>query len=311
MADEKQVSKLAKDTAERADKIFKSAEELCDRLKEEYQKALEDIQRSVADFYMRYATENGMTYAQAVKYLSKVELNRYRRTLEDLKDIVDIKDEVLMAELDILAAKERVTRLEGLMAGIKTELARLEGTTEDSLHKHLAATFKESYAGAAAGLEGIVGVKASFATINPALIEETIRFPWSGQSFSEIIWKDSNKLAWELKSELVQGFIKGTSAHKMSSNLAKRMDNSFRNAQRVVMTESAHVLNQASLMSYADNGVEKIRFLAVLDGKTSSICFNLHWDVIPIEIAVTGKNIPPLHPHCRSTIIPVLDDEEE
>lgn len=311
MADEKQVSKLAKDTAERADKIFKSAEELCDRLKEEYQKALEDIQRSVADFYMRYATENGMTYAQAVKYLSKVELNRYRRTLENLKDIVDIKDEVLMAELDILAAKEKVTRLEGLMAGIKTELARLEGTTEDSLHKHLAATFKESYTGAAAGLEGIVEVKASFAMINPTLIEETIRFPWSGQSFSENIWNDSSKLARELKREIVQGFIKGTSAHKMSSNLAKRMGNSYDNAQRVVMTETAHVLNKASLMSYADNGVKSVEFLAVLDGKTSSICFNLNGDVIPIEIAVPGKNIPPLHPHCRSTIIPVLDDEEE
>lgn len=310
MADDKHISKIARDTAKRADKTFQTAEEFCGRLKEEYQKALEDIQRNVADFYMRYAAENGMTYAEAVKYLSKVELKKYRNTLEKFKDIVDIKDEALMAELNILAAKEKVTRLESLMASIKTELARLESVTESSLEKHLKDTFKESYTGAAAGLKDIVEVKTSFSMINPTLIEETIRFPWSGQNFSEILWNDTNKLTRELKSELVQGFIKGTSAHKMSSNLAKRMGNSYANAQRVVMTETAHVLNKASLMSYADNGVEKVEFLAVLDGRTSSICFNLNGDEIPIEIAVPGKNIPPLHPHCRSTIIPVVDDIE-
>lgn len=310
MADEKQVSKIANDAAERAGKIFQSGEVLCGSLQEEYQKALDDIQKSVADFYMRYAAENGMTYAEAVKYLSKLELKKYRRTLEEFAGIVNTKDEVLMAQLDLLAAKEKVTRLEGLMAGIKTELARLGETTESGLEKHLKDTFMESYTGAAAGLKGIMEVKASFSMINPTLIEETINFPWSGQSFSENIWNNTDKLAKELKRELVQGFIKGTSAHKMSANLAKSMGKAYGNAQSVVMTESAHVLNKASLMSYADNGVKSVELLAVLDYKTSSICFNLNGDIIPIEIAVVGKNIPPFHPHCRTITIPVLDDIE-
>jgi SPP1 gp7 family putative phage head morphogenesis protein len=142
------------------------------------------------------------------------------------------------------------------------------------------------------------------------LIEETVKFPWSGESFSEIIRGDSNKLARNLKSELTQGFIKGTSVQKMSSNIAKRMDNSYKNALRVVRTETAHVLNKAALMSYEEMGVTHIEFLAVMDGRTSAICFSLNGDIIPIKDAVIGVNTPPLHPNCRSTVIPVVDDED-
>lgn len=308
MTDKNNKEKLLKDTTERVSKSFDKADELSDSLKEEYQKALDDIQKEVAAFYMRYGSENGVTYSAAIKKLSKVDLKKYKSSIEEYSKYLDINDVGLMAELDIAAAKAKVIRLEGLIADIQIELIKLESVKQIKITKHLTDTFRDNYIGATAGLKGIVEAKASFAKINPKLIEETINFPWSGDSFSNIIWNDTNKLARELKSELVQGFIKGTSAHKMSSNLAKRMGTSYKNAQRVVMTESAHVLNKASLMSYADNDVEMVEFLAVLDSRTSSLCFNLNGDIMDIADAVPGKNMPPLHPHCRSTIIPVIED---
>lgn len=303
--------KLAEDTVTRVNKSFGQSEKLCINLRDEYQKALDTIQKEVDAFYTRYADKNGLTYKVAMEQLSRVDLRKYRRDFEEYSKFLDITDVELMAELDIYAAKEKVTRLEGLMTSIRLEVKKLEDLQKTKLKKQLNAVFEDNYIGAASGLTGIVEARASFAMINPSLIEETINFPWSGDNFSNIIWNDTNKLARELKKELTQGFIKGTSAHKMSANIAKRMETSYANAQRVVMTESAHVLNKASLMSYADNGVRQVEFLAVLDSRTSSICFNLNGDIMDIEDAVPGKNMPPLHPHCRSTIVPVIEDEED
>ena len=301
-------NKLAEEVVERTSNSFDRAEELGAALQKEYMDALNQLQKDVSDFYVRFGTENGMTYSAAVKHLSKVELRTFRNKLEEYTKLIDEGDVQLLAEIKDLVAKEKVTRLEGLMVDIRTELVKLGVFEQEGLHEHLTSTFKENYIGATAGIRGIAEVKASFAKFSTKLIEETIKFPWSGESFSDIIWGNSNQLAVELKRELTQGFIKGSSIQKMSSNIAKRMDNSYKNAMRVVRTESAHVLNKSAIMSYADAGVENVEFLAVMDGKTSAICFNLNGDIIPLKDAVPGVNMPPLHPNCRSTILPVLDD---
>lgn len=300
--------KLSKSITERVDKSFDKADDICIQLKQAYKKALDEIEKDVASFYMHYASDNGMTYAAATQYLSKFESKKYIDMVKDISKLLETKDAAFIAELNTIALKEKITRLEGLIASIKLELVKLESAQETKMHQHLVNIFTDNYVGAAVGIKGEVEAKALFSSINPTLIEETISFPWSGESFSNIIWGDTNKLAAELKRELTQGFIKGTSAHKMSSNLAKKMENSYKNAQRVVMTETAHVLNKASLIAYKDIGVEKVEFLAVLDKRTSSLCFNLNGDIIEIKDAISGKNLPPLHPHCRSTIIPVLED---
>lgn len=303
-------NKLASEIVERTSGSFDKAEELGEVLKNEYMTALNQLQKDVADFYTRYGSDNGMTYADAVRHLSKVELRPFREKLEEYTRLIDAGDVELLAEIKALDVKEKITRLENLMLDIRTELVKLGVSEDELLQRHLVDTFKVNYIGSYAGIKGIVQATASFAKINPVLIEETVKFPWSGESFSEIIWGNSNKLARDLKSELTQGFIKGTSVQKMSSNLAKKMDNSYKNALRVVRTESAHVLNKAAIMSYADMGVTHVEFMAVLDGRTSAVCFSLNGDIISIEEVVVGVNTPPLHPNCRSTVLPVIDDED-
>ncbi|MCX7842292.1 MAG: hypothetical protein N2489_04375, partial [Clostridia bacterium] len=160
--------KLIDDTVKRANKTFDKAEELCTRLKDEYSKALEDIQKEVADFYMKYAENNSITYTEAVRALSKAGLNKYRNTLEKFKEVIDINDVGLMAELDAAAAKTKVSRLEGLAASIRLELAKLQAARQDGLEKHLEDTFKLNYEGAVAGIEDIIDIKSSFSMINPS-----------------------------------------------------------------------------------------------------------------------------------------------
>jgi SPP1 gp7 family putative phage head morphogenesis protein len=58
-----------------------------------------------------------------------------------------------------------------------------------------------------------------------------------------------------------------------------------------------------------DSGVvEKYEFLAAIDSRTSKLCRDKDGKVFKLKDSKVGVNFPPLHPHCRSTIIPVLKD---
>ncbi len=297
-----------------ADDTFKKAEKLGVILQDEYIYTLEEMQKSIADFYRKYAKETGMTYQDAVKYLSNVELKPFRHKIKKYTQLINNGDLGLLERLRALDTKEKITRLESLIAEINIELYKLTSANENALTEHLTELCKNTYEGVANILEGNPHLKTSFGKLNTSLINETINinFPWSGESFSEALWGNTQKLSREVKRELVRGFTRGSTVPKMASNLSKTMERSYKDALRVVRTESAYVLNKTSLQSYSDSGVvTAVEFLAVLDGNTSALCFNLNGDVILLDKAVPGENIPPLHPNCRSTTIPVIDDTEE
>ena len=53
--------------------------------------------------------------------------------------------------------------------------------------------------------------------------------------------------------------------------------------------------------------MEKYRFDAVLDKKTSEKCRDLDGKVFLLKDAEEGKNYPPMHPNCRSLAVAVID----
>lgn len=77
---------------------------------------------------------------------------------------------------------------------------------------------------------------------------------------------------------------------------------------RTVRTVRSHIANQAYLSSYNKIGFEYVRFVSVLDGRTSKLCASLDGSIW--EINDPAKRVPPLHPHCRSILVPVEKDGE-
>ena len=74
----------------------------------------------------------------------------------------------------------------------------------------------------------------------------------------------------------------------------------------MVRTSLQHVAASARMTLWEQNAdiVEEVEFLAVLDGRTSTLCRSLSGRRFPV-----GKGpIPPLHIACRSTMVPVLND---
>ena len=118
-------------------------------------------------------------------------------------------------------------------------------------------------------------------------------------------------LAEALDDTLIKGLAKGQSYDQMAKALSERMGSSEKQAYRLIVTESARMDNQALLDQYKERGVSKYQFLATLDNRTSEICRSMDGLVFNIEDAEIGLNVPPLHPYCRSRIVPYMEEGEE
>jgi len=72
---------------------------------------------------------------------------------------------------------------------------------------------------------------------------------------------------------------------------------------RAVRTMSNALYNKAMKKTYDFVGVEFFRFQAIIDNRTSEVCREMNGQIL------TSNNVsswtPPLHPHCRSRLVPV------
>ena len=82
-------------------------------------------------------------------------------------------------------------------------------------------------------------------------------------------------------------------------------------ARRLVRTETTCVANMAELYGYKELDIDEYEFSACLDSRTSDLCRELDGKVFKRNSAQAGVNLPPMHPFCRSTTLPVLPSEED
>ena len=279
-----------------------------------------EIENHIAKLYAKYqqeVTKLGIDKIQANKLLRGTEykewrydIGKYVEEIEKLKKSNPIEFRKMSVELETLAYKSRISRLDNLKAGIDYELIQSGEKIKGKVTDTLADVYEDTYTSFVEDLNFKKGVISS-STIKMALEQE-----WSGANYSSRIWSNIDNLAKAIKNEVIVGLNRGVNYRTMSQNIAKKFDTSYKNAERLVRTETAHIQNQATLMGYKDSGVVKYEFLAVLDSRTSHTCASLNGEVFKTENAMEGENYPPMHPNCRSTTVPyeysdVFSDEPE
>ena len=281
-----------------------------------------EIENKIAQLYAKYqqeVTKLGIDKIQANKLLRGIEykewrydIGKYVEEIEKLKKSNPVEFRKMSVELETLAYRSRISRLDSLKAGVDYELIQAGEKIKDKVTDTLADVYEDTYTSFVEDLNFKKGVISS-STIKMALEQE-----WSGANYSSRIWSNIDNLAKAIKNEVVVGLNKGINYRTMSQNISKKFDTSYKNAERLVRTETAHIQNQATLMGYKDSGVVKYEFLAVLDSRTSHTCASLNGEVFKTENAMEGENYPPMHPRCRSTTVPyeyadsdVFSDEPE
>lgn len=128
-----------------------------------------------------------------------------------------------------------------------------------------------------------------------------------------------SKIAESARQKVEYAIREGISSGKTNQEIVQRIRGTKRlnyedglltssktDIDRTVRTVRSHVANQAYLNSLNQIGFEYIRLVATLDGRTSKLCASL--DGAVWEINDPAKRVPPLHPNCRSILVPVEKD---
>lgn len=288
-------------------KSLKDVDKLDKLLVREYKKSIKSIEKEISHLYDKYAKDNKLSYFEANKNLMSDEFKVWRM---DLKDYIKASkgDEKLLLELNTLAMKSRISRLEEMLYQCDKYIDELYETSYSGTTKLLTDTLASSYYETIYDTQKYVGVGTSFAHVDNKMVKEVLSFPWSGLDYSSRIWNNRGQLKKVIHSEITQMIIRGEASLSISKRVAKKMDTSLFNARRLINTEHAYVCSQGDKMAYEELEVDKYQYVATLDRRTSTKCQSLDGKIFNTKDSTVGLNCPPLHCFCRSTTVPYIDD---
>jgi SPP1 gp7 family putative phage head morphogenesis protein len=295
---------------EKLNKGIKDCNKLAKELQSQYKKAGKEIEKEINNLFEKYAKDNQLTYAEATKYLTGEEFKEWRTDIKGYLKMIEDNPELLL-ELNTLAMKSRITRLEALQYEVDKQLNKLAITTEKETEELLTDTLKDNYNRNIYNISKKTGFLANFSGINNKTIERILSYEWSGNNYSGRIWNNKQQLSKTIKEEIIQMLIRGESSKKVSQRVATRMNASYKNAVRLVQTEHSYVMEQANKITYEDLKVEKYQFLATPDERTCKVCGNLDLKIFNVKDMIPGKNCSPLHPSCRCTSLLYYEDEDD
>lgn len=282
-------------------------------IERQYKEAQKQLQGQIARWYQRFATNNGISLAEARQYLKGADLKEFKWDVQEY--IKYGQDNALnsgwMKELENASAKYHISKLEALKVQTQHSLEVMYAKQFGTMHGALSDAFESGYYHTAYELQHGFNVGWDIAGLDQAQIEKVLAKPWAadGYNFSERIWGNKNKLISEVHNELSRNIMLGADPQKAIDSLAKKMNTSKNNAGRLVMTEEAYFSSAAQKDCFESLGVEQYEIVATLDSHTSDICRSLDGKHFPMKDYQPGVTAPPFHVYCRSTTVPYFDEQ--
>lgn len=204
------------------------------------------------------------------------------------------------------ANQSALTRSRGLFEQIGEQIKALGQKEQITFRQGLSNIYTDQFLRQVYDLGQSITVKANFNRLNPALIQKTLDYPWSGAMFSDRLWQDKERLGRNLRVGLTQSMILGEGIPQITDRINKGIDTARYNAERVARTETKRVTYCAHDDVYKDTGVEELKYRCA-NGGDSRTCQYCRAD--------NGKTFKrgeeptlPRHPNCRCVYIPVVSD---
>ncbi|MGU8470233.1 minor capsid protein [Clostridium perfringens] len=310
---------------ERLELIDISVDERIEEIKGIMSDAVDKIEHDIFKLYQKYGKDNELKYQDTLFYLTDNERKEFQKDLkyyvETFRD--ESKAKTYKSELQALSTRARVKRLEALKANIQIQATELERLLTDKIPSTFNSIYQDSYffnLYSQCLYTNNLGLR--FDIPSPNIIRELLNNPWSGKNYSEKVWNIANNFNYKLDNVVTAGLIKGEHPNIIAKNLrdaalgkrdktGKLKGGQLFECKRLVRTEAAFIVEQATKKSYDDNNVKEYEYLATLDFKTSFICRSLDGKVFKVKDSITGVNYPPMHCFCRSTTVPVIKWEGE
>ena len=277
------------------------------QLEKSFEQSKREIQANINNFYLRYAKENKLSFAEAQLKLSKAEIGE----LQDFIDLAKANMGKYNLELNNMSIRARITRYEALQKQIDAQLQQLYAIEyQYKAEELLKEIYSDSYYKTWFNIDQYHGFHQEFAQINGKTIEELIKYPFNGADFSSRLWRQKDHMFQKLNESITTMLIQGKNPKTLAGQFGKTFGTKEYEAYRLLHTEGSFIMEQGTLEAYKEDGVEKYQILATLDSRTSEVCRDEDGEIYDIDKAVTGVNYPPYHPFCRTTTVPYYDDEE-
>lgn len=288
------------------------SEEAVKEISKAYRDAIREVEKDIAKWYTRYATENGISYAEAKKILSTRDLAEFKW---DINDYIKYAKENGVSgawekELERASVRYHVSRLEALLFQLQNAAENFIAKEYSSTNKFLTNTYMEGYYRTLFEINKRYPIISGFNILDEKQVHSVLTNPWSadGLNFSKRIWGNHRaKLVSTLKQELTRQLI-GLQSPKTTVNaILKRFDVARANAETLVYTESAAIGSMSLHDSFKELGIKKYRIIATLDMRTCERCRDMDHKEFAMSDFELGITAPPFHPRCRCTFGPVVD----
>jgi SPP1 gp7 family putative phage head morphogenesis protein len=248
--------------------------------------------------------------------LERVKAGENRKLDEFLREVdALLRDRLGRASL---TAVQR-DRVEALLAEIREALAELQGRAWEGVLDRLddlAGIVADTETKAlAAALDGFDTNVPRAAVIRAAVLSAplSVRGAGGGLLLGKFIAKHNEATLERVEGVIRRGFYEGRTTEQIVRDLRGTKAANYadgiigetrRHARTVAHTALQHVAHVARAETWKANAdiVEGYRWVSTLDSRTSDTCQSLDGQVFEV-----GEGpMPPIHPNCRSTVVPVM-----
>lgn len=281
-------------------------------LERQYKLASKEIEKQIANWYMRFAKNNQISFAEAKRQLTSRELKEFKWSVQEY--IKYGKENAItgqwMTELENASARVHVSRLEALKLQMQQQCEVLYGNQVDGLDKTMRTIYRDGYYHTAYEIQRGFSVGYDLHRMNENQLSAVISKPWTadGKNFVNRCWTAKADLVNTLHTELTQAVIRGDAPDKAIKTIAQKFNTSKSNAGRLVMTESAFFASASQRDCFNDLDVERYEIVATLDSHTSPTCQSLDGKLFDMKDFQVGVTAPPFHCWCRTVTVPYFDD---
>lgn len=267
-----------------------------------YKDMMDECKRSINNFYAKYASENGITMAEAKKRASKLDIEEYARKAAKYVKTKDFTKEANDA-MKIYNLTMKVNRLELLKADLGLELAKGHSKIYQLFYKALKKRSIDEFK----RQSGILGKTVQD---NIKLAKSIVNADFHNATFSDRIWMHQDLLKNDLNKLLQIGLIQGKNPKTPATELRKRFNVKQSDAERLMQTELARVQVEAQKKSYIENGLEEYEYIACGGSDVCDVCKALDGKHFKIKDMMPGLNAPPMHPRCHCSTAPSVDRKD-
>lgn len=283
---------------------IKDDQVLAKGLKERYEGLIKTLNDDLNQYYMNYASRDHISMDEAIKKVANFDVKAFEATA---KKMVEDKDfsEYANERLRAYNATMRINRLEMLKAQIGQELVKADASTEKELRSHLTQKYQDEVK----RQSGILG-KYRGDQIDKK-VNQIIDASFHGATWSQRLWVSHSELKAKLDSLLTRSMIQGLNPKTLVSSLMPLISAAVNNrryiAERLAITETARVQDQAQMDSFKASGYEYCVWVA-----EPTACEQCQDIAVENDGVYRIEKVPsiPVHPACRCSKAAYVPDKK-